>query len=226
MNYPVWDLPGSGLLVAAVAILHVFVAHFAIGGGLFLVVAERRARRQQDAAWLAFVRDLSRVFVLLTLVFGALTGVGIWFTIGLVHPAATSSLIAIFVWVWAIEWTFFVVEIAAALVYAYGWERLDPGTHLAIGWIYFAAAWLSLAVINGILSFMLTPGAWLVTRGLGDAFFNPTYWPSLAVRTLGAMGLAGLGAVVVALWRGDPRVETRVVRRRRCCCLQQSRGTS
>ncbi len=212
MNYPAWDVPAGGLLIAAVAILHVFVSHFAVGGGLFLALAERRARRDGDATWLEYVRRLSRFFVLLTLVFGALTGVGIWFTIGLVHPAATSSLINTFVWVWAIEWTFFVIEIAAALVYYYGWDRLDPRTHLRVGWIYFGAAWLSLAIINGILSFMLTPGRWLVTRSLWDGFFNPTYWPSLVARTLGAIGLAGLYALFVVSWRRDAQLKARVAR--------------
>jgi hypothetical protein len=34
MNYPVWYLPetGGGLLIALIAILHVFVSHFAVGG--------------------------------------------------------------------------------------------------------------------------------------------------------------------------------------------------
>ena len=45
MNYPVWDVAfGAGLLIALVAILHVFVSHFAVGRGLFLVLTERRAR--------------------------------------------------------------------------------------------------------------------------------------------------------------------------------------
>src|SRR3989304_1476493 len=107
MNHPTWELPASGLLIAVVAVVHVFVAHFAVGGGLFLVLTERKARRAGDAALLAYVRGLSRFFILLTLVLGAVTGVGIWFAIGLVHPEATSSLIQIFVWGWAIEWVFF-----------------------------------------------------------------------------------------------------------------------
>ena len=141
MNYPVWGLPAPGLLVAAVAILHVFISHFAVGGGLFLVLAESKARREGDEAFLGFVRELSRGFILLTLVLGALTGVGIWFTIGLVQPQATSALVTTFVWAWAIEWTFFATEIAAAMVYYYGWDRLDAKTHLTVGWIYFASAW-------------------------------------------------------------------------------------
>ena len=56
MNYPIWDLQGSGLLIAIVSIVHVFVSHFAVGGGLFLVLAERKARRDNDAALLGFVR--------------------------------------------------------------------------------------------------------------------------------------------------------------------------
>src|SRR5512143_3958278 len=155
MNYPLWDLPAPGLLIATVAILHVFVSHFAVGGGLFLVLAERKARRERDEALLGYVRAHSRFFVLLTLVTGAITGVGIWFVIGLVHPDATSTLVNAFVWAWAIEWTFFATEIAAAMVYYYGWDRLDARTHQRVGWIYSAAAWLSLGVINGILSFML-----------------------------------------------------------------------
>ena len=187
MNYPIWDLPASGLLIAAVAIVHVFISHFAVGGGLFLVVTERKARREGDAALLGFVKRHSRFFVLLTLVSGAMTGVGIWFTIGLVHPQATAALINLFVWGWAIEWTFFVVEIAAAMVYYYGWDRMAPATHEAVGWIYFWAAWLSLVVINGILTFMLTPGGWLETGSFWQGILNPTYLPAVVARTAASM---------------------------------------
>jgi len=212
MNYPLWDVPGAGLLIAFIAIIHVFISHFAVGGGLYLVLAERRARRERDDAFLDFVRAHSRFFVLLTLVGGAMTGVGIWFTIGLVHPAATSTLINTFVWGWAIEWTFFVAEIAAAMVYLYGWDRLSPGVHMAVGWIYFGAAWLSLAVINGILSFMLTPGAWLETRRFWDGILNPTYVPSVVARTFGSMALAGVYAVFTATWLTDAATRARIAR--------------
>jgi mono/diheme cytochrome c family protein len=212
VNYPIWALPASGLLIAFVAIVHVFISHFAVGGGLFLVVTERKARREGDAELMAFVRRHTQFFVLLTLVLGAMTGVGIWFTIGLVHPQATASLINAFVWGWAIEWTFFVVEIAAAMVYYYGWDRLAPKTHELVGWIYFVAAWLSLVVINGILSFMLTPGDWLVTKSFWDGILNPTYLPSMIARTAAAMGLAGLYALLTAARMDDASLKHKVAR--------------
>jgi mono/diheme cytochrome c family protein len=212
MNYPIWDLPAPGLLIAAVAIVHVFISHFAVGGGLFLVLAERKARSGGDEALLGFVRSLSGFFVLLTLVLGALTGVGIWFTIALVQPQATSALVTAFVWGWAIEWTFFAIEIAAAMVYYYGWDRLDPTTHLRVGWIYFASAWASLAVISGILAFMATSGDWVTTHRFADGFFNPTYWPTVVLRTALAVGLAGLYAVLAASFLEDASLKARVAR--------------
>ena len=202
MNYPVWQLPfPGGMLIALVAVTHVFVSHFAIGGGAFLVLSERRAYRERDPFLLAYVRKHSRFFALLTLVFGALGGVGIWFTIGLVSPEATSSLIHTFVWGWAIEWVLFFVEIVSAIVYAKSWDKLPARDHLIVGWIYLAAAWLSLVVINGIITFMLTPGDWLQTKRFADGFFNPTYFPSLLLRTAICILLAGAFGLVTVGWR-------------------------
>lgn len=213
MNFPVWDLGfAHGLLIAVVGILHVYVSHFAVGGGLFLVVTETLARRREDPDLLDYLHRHARFFILLTLVFGAISGVGIWFTIGLINPAGTSSLIHAFVWGWAIEWVFFITEIAAALVYYYGWNRLAPRTHLAVGWIYFLAAWLSMVIINGILSFQLTPGAWMETRNFWDGFFNPTYFPSLLSRTFFALALAGLFALLTAARMGEMRLRPWLMR--------------
>ncbi len=213
MHYPFWDVGlGYGLLMAAIAIVHVFISHFAIGGGLFLVVTEARARRRGEAGWLDYLERLSRFFALTTLVLGALTGVGIWFVIGLLNPAATELLIHNFVWGWATEWTFFVVEISAAIVYFYGWRKMSARSHLAVGWLYFAAAWLSLAVINGILTFMLTPGRWLATGSFWDGFFTRSYWPSLVIRTGVCILLAGVYALAVASRRPRSSETTAIVR--------------
>ena len=200
MDYPLFLVPhiGGSWLIGGVAIFHVIVAHFAIGGGLLTVATEQIGARQGNALWLTFARKHAVFLVLLSSVLGALSGVGIWFTIGLVHPAAVASLIHSFVWGWAIEWVFFIVEMAAALLYIGTWDRVSRRTHLAIGWIYFVAAYLSLVIINGIVTFMLTPGRWLQTHAFWDGFFNPTYWPSLVLRTGIALMLAGAYGWLVA----------------------------
>ncbi len=213
MNYPVWDVAfGAGMLIAIVAILHVFVSHFAVGGGLFLVVTERRARQRNDLALLAWLKRHTRFFVLATVVFGAISGVGIWFTIGLISPTATSNLIHIYVWGWAIEWVFFFVEITAALLYFYGWDKLEPGLHEWYGWIYFIAAYMSLVIINGIITFMLTSGSWVKNHEFWRGLFNPTYFPSLAFRTAIAFALAGIYALITASVQKDAALKARIVR--------------
>ncbi len=47
MNYPVWELnfAGGGLLIAVIAVVHVYVAHFAVGGGLFLILTDMMGYR-------------------------------------------------------------------------------------------------------------------------------------------------------------------------------------
>jgi mono/diheme cytochrome c family protein len=213
VNYPFWESSVSyGILMAGIAVFHVFISHFAIGGGLFLIVNEMSARKSGDKPRLDFLKHLSRFFVLVTVVTGALTGVGIWFVIGLLNPAATELLIHNFVWAWAIEWTFFAVEILAAILYLYGWTRMRPRDHMIIGWIYFGSAWLSLFVINGILTFMLTPGTWIATGDFWSGLFNPTFWQSLILRTGVCLMLAGLYALMVASVKTVGEVKSRVVR--------------
>ncbi len=218
MNYPTWEIPGTGggLLIAIIAILHAFIAHFAVGGGLFLVLTEIRAARRGDQALMDYVQRHTWFFLLLTMVFGGITGVGIWFIIGLVNPAGTSVLIHHFVFGWAIEWVFFICEIVALLIYHYRFNKMSTRDHIRIGWLYFLFAWLSLFVINGILSFMLTPGRWLETGNFWHGFFNPGFLPSLIFRTGVAFFIAGIFGLITAVYTKDKSLQPSLFR----YCLQ------
>lgn len=206
MNYPFWDVPhlGGGWVIGLIAIFHVMVSHFAIGGGFYLVLAETKARRENRPDWLRVLQGHSKFFLILTGVFGAATGVAIWFAIGLANPEATSALIHNFVFAWAIEWVFFMVELTTAAVYYYTWNRIPDSLHLKVGWVYAIASFFTLFIINGILTFMLTPGQpWLAVAGTGmepsrfvPALFNPLFWPSLLLRSVVCASLAGVWALV------------------------------
>lgn len=194
MHYPWWHVPylTSPMLIAAVAVIHVLVSHYAVGGGLFLAVETGFAHKKHHREYLAYLRRHARFFVLLTVVFGAITGVGIWWTIGLASPLATEVLIRTFVFGWAIEWVFFVIEIVSAFIFLYAWDRLEPKTHTRIGWIYGVAAWLSLVIITGITAFMLNPGDWPRRPGFWVGLFNPQFIPQVIARTGGALLLTSL----------------------------------
>lgn len=214
MEYPIWHLGAlaGGFWIALIGTFHVFLAHFAVGGGLYLVLSEIYARRLKSPALLAHVKKHSRFFLLITMVAGGVTGVGIWFIIGLLSPQATSTLIKVFVYGFATEWVFFLGEIVALLIYYYGFDRMDPADHIRMGWFYFLFAFLSLFMINGIIGFMLTPGEWHTTRNFWDAFMNPTFWPQLVLRTAICLSMAGLFGFVTATRIEDELARERMVR--------------
>ena len=225
MNYPFWNVPhiGSGWVIGLIAIFHVMISHFAVGGGLYLPMAEQKALREGRRDWLDSLRGHSKFFLILTGVFGAVSGVGIWFSIGLANPEATSTLIHNFVFGWAMEWVFFMLELTTAAVYYYTWGRISNELHLKVGYFYAFTSLCTLVIINGILTFMLTPGdSWLAVAGSGQeasrfwqAFFNPTYWPSLLLRIGVCVSLAGIWALITCSridGAAQPRLKTDLVR--------------
>jgi len=212
MGYPIWDLTiGGGMLMAIVAIPHVIVSHFAIGGGLVIAVTETLAVKRGDRDLRELARRSSLVLILVSTVFGAISGVGIWVVAGLISPGAISALIHTYVWGWAIEWVFFFVEIVAALIYYSTWDKISKGAHLLVGWLYFVSAYFSLVVINGIITFMLTPGRWLETHAFWDGFFNPTYWPALLLRT-GICAVMATAFLLLAARKADSAARPRLIR--------------
>lgn len=194
MHYPWWYVPHltSPMLIALISVVHVLVSHYAVGGGFFLAMETRHAYRTGDREYLAYLRKHARFFILVTVVFGAITGVGIWWTIGLASPLATAVLIRTFVFGWATEYVFFVIELVAAFAFYYYWGRLPERIHAILGWIYALAAWISLVLITGITAFMLHPGAWVETPNFWVGFFNPQFLPQTIARTGGALVLSSL----------------------------------
>jgi cytochrome bd-type quinol oxidase subunit 1/mono/diheme cytochrome c family protein len=198
MHYPWWYVPflTAPMLIGIVAVLHVLVSHYAVGGGLFLAVETAYAHRTGNKDYLAYLRRHARFFVLLTVVFGAISGVGIWWTIGLASPLATGVLIRTFVFGWAIEYVFFILEIVSAFIFYYYWGRLSPRVHTIIVWIYGLSAWISLVLITAITAFMLDPGRWAQIpaqdRDFWSAVLNPQTLPQVVARTGGALLLSSL----------------------------------
>jgi len=204
-EYPIWEVPrlGGGMTIGLIATIHVLVAHFSVGAGFLLAIGETAGRKKQNPILLDFLKRFSKALILVGFVFGAITGVAIWFSISLASTRATSALIHTFVWFWATEWVFFLVEIVAGYAYYSTWDKVSEKTHLTLGWIYAIAAWMSLFWISGILAFMMTPGDWLETRNVWDGFLNPTFFPTVGLRTISSLAFAGLYAILIANLTGN-----------------------
>lgn len=190
----------KGMVIGGLGIFHVFLAQFAIGGGMLMCYFQWLAmtRPPEEARhFRTFLDSYFKFLVLVSFVLGALTGVAMWFTSIQVSPRTIGLMIDEFHWVWATEWTFFCLEVVAGYAfYRYG-ARLPDRTRLALLALYSVGAWFSLFWINGILSWQLTPGGWVESRNVWAGFFNRSFWPSLLFRTVVSMTIAALVACVV-----------------------------
>src|SRR5438105_4763410 len=133
-----------GLVIAAVAVVHVFLAQFAVGGGMLLCYFQWLAMSGRNVHARRFVDGYFKALVLISFVAGALTGVGIWFTTIQVSPATIGAMVLNFHWLWATEWTFFCLEIVAGYCFYRYHHRLNDRASLALLAIYSLAAWASL----------------------------------------------------------------------------------
>ena len=214
MNYPLWVVPylGGSWVIGIISIIHIFISHFAVGGGIFLAFAEELAYKRQDEHIYDFLKQHSRFFVLLTTVAGAVTGVAIWFSVSLVSPDGIASLIQCFTLAWAEEYLFFVAELATAFAYYYTWGRISREKHLLLARLYAIFSVFTLVIINGVLTFMLTPGKWISSHWWFDGVFNPTYFPSLAIRLLIMLAIAGMYALATSSRIKEPKFRVFMVR--------------
>ncbi|MDO4587493.1 MAG: cytochrome ubiquinol oxidase subunit I [Planctomycetia bacterium] len=239
MHYPWFYVPGltAPMIIAIVAVVHVLVAHYAVGGGILLALENRHSLRTKNEKYRSYWKKHVRFFVLLTVVFGAITGVGIWWTIGLASPLATELLIRTFVFGWAIEWVFFILEIIAAFGFYYFWDQMKPRAHIFMGWIYAFSAWISLVLITGITAFMLNSQSLLsdwanqengilgqtgflcragFTQEFWLAFVNVQFFPQMILRTGAALVLATFYVYLHAsIVEKDAEIRGKIVRRMR-----------
>jgi hypothetical protein len=178
----------------------------------FNVYIETKAYRENRPELLEFIKKYTLLLLVFSYVLGSLSGVGIWYAATVANPRGISGLIHNYVWGWATEWVFFIIEVTGIFVYYYTLNKVDRKTHLRIGWIFALASWVTMIIITGILSFMLSPGKWLETGNFFDGFFNPTYWPQLFMRTAVMFGIGAAYAIAVAMRLTDEKVKRLVVK--------------
>lgn len=214
MDFPVVEFPwfGNGSVIAVIAIVHVIVSHgIAIGATTLMVSLEYVGMKKNKEGLIDVAKKFSKWILIITTTVGALTGVGIWFSTTVIQPDSIGSLLRIFFWAWFVEWIVFITEVVLLLVYFYTWDKWKGAKryiHNRIGMVLVLFGWLTAAIITGILSAKLTPGKWAETLSFWNAFFNPTYLPSLGFRTFIAIVLAvALVSIFVRFFIKDKNVQ-------------------
>ncbi len=206
MDFPMFHLDwlNDRFLIAVIAILHVFINHgLAVGFIPYVTWLEQKgvinAPKNQvtNMEWDNLIYKKMKVAFIITTTIGAMTGVGIWFSAALVSPASIGSLIRVFYFAWFTEWIIFVTEVVLILIYFLTWKNSNTSLkaklkHIKFGWYLSIFSWLTMAIIVGILGFMMDPGNWNNDKTLFNGFLNPIYLPQLLFRTPTAMLVAGV----------------------------------
>jgi len=215
MDFPMFHLDwlNNRMLIAIIAILHVIINHgLAVGFMPFVTWLEQRgvsrSGRDQitDLDWDNMVYKIMKVAFIITTTVGAMTGVGIWFSVALVSPASIGSLIRVFYWAWFTEWIVFVTEVILIMVYFLTWKNSNTSLkaklrHIKFGWYLSIFSWIMMAIIVAILGFMMDPGNWQTNPSLLNGILNPMYLPQLLFRTPTAMLVAGIfGMFLITLF--------------------------
>lgn len=206
MDFPMFHLDwlNNRMLIAIIAILHVIINHgLAVGFMPFVTWLEQRGVSRSgkdqitDLEWDNMVYKIMKVAFIITTTVGAMTGVGIWFSVALVSPASIGSLIRVFYWAWFTEWIVFVTEVILIMVYFLTWKNSNTSLkaklrHIKFGWYLSIFSWITMAIIVAILGFMMDPGNWQTNPSLLNGVLNPMYLPQLLFRTPTAMLVAGI----------------------------------
>jgi len=211
MDFPLFhlDFMGNRMLVAVVAIIHVIINHgLAVGFAPLVTVLEFTGYQKSKSdpvkgkAWDEMARKLMFIAFIITTTAGALTGVGIWVAASLANPASLGSLIRVFYFAWFSEWIIFVLEVVFIMIYYLTWKKSNESAknkrrHILFGAWLSIFSWLTMAIIVGILAFMMDPGSWIEKKSLFTGFLNPIYLPQLIFRTPVAMMMAGTIALMI-----------------------------
>lgn len=214
--YPTWFEPGvgSGWVIAIIATIHVLFSHASVGSALLFAWLARRAVKYNKPEYLTFIRRYGMFLLIFSYVLGSVTGPGIWFCATLANPRGLSALIHNFVWLWATEWVFFIVEIVGVYLLVYLAQRVSTRTYMKLSAIFALSSLATLMVIVGVLSFMLWPGnpSWFETGSVMQAFFGPNTFAQMFTRLFFMLTITGVVGGIVAGRIKDPAEKASVSR--------------
>ncbi len=215
--YPTWFEPGvgSGWIVGLIATVHVLFSHTSVGAAIFFAWLANYAYRHDQPKLLEFIRRYGLFLLVFSYVLGSITGPGIWYSTTVASPRGISSLIHSFVWMWATEWVFFVIEVVGVYMLVYLVGKIDVKTHTRVALIFGLASYTTMLIIVGILSFMMWPGKpeWSETGGVLNAFYGPNTFAQLGMRTAFMFSITAVVGGIVAARFEDAELKKNIARK-------------
>ncbi len=200
--YPVFYFPnyGSAWLMGLTGTIHILASHTSVGAGMLFAFLAHKAYKEDRADLYDYMKRYGMFLLIFSYVIGSITGPGIWYTATAASPRGISALIHNFVWVWATEWVFFIYEVIGVFALIYFINKIDRKTHLKLTYTFAIASVGTLALIIGIISFMMWPGndAYYTTGSASDAFFGVNTFPHMFLRVGFMIMMSGIIGMIIS----------------------------
>lgn len=200
--YPLFYVPdfGSAWLMGLTGTIHIVASHTSVGAALLFAFLAFKAQKENRTDLYDYMKRYGMFLLIFSYVIGSITGPGIWYTATAASPRGISALIHNFVWVWATEWVFFVFEVLGVFALVYFMDKVDRKTHLKLTYTFAIASFGTLALIIGIISFMMWPGmdAYYATGSASDAFFGVNTFPHMFLRFGFMIMMSGIIGMIIA----------------------------
>lgn len=201
-QFPLFYFPeyGSAWMMGVTGTIHILASHTSVGAAMLFAFLAYKAYKENRTDLYPYMKKYGMFLLIFSYVIGSITGPGIWYTATAASPRGISALIHNFVWVWATEWVFFVYEVIGVFVLVYFIDKIDKKTHLKLTYTFALASVGTLALIIGIISFMMWPGtdAFYTTGSASDAFFGTNTFPHMFLRIGFMIMLSGVIGLVIS----------------------------
>ncbi|QKF82006.1 c-type cytochrome [Halarcobacter ebronensis] len=201
-QFPLFYFPeyGSAWMMGVTGTIHILASHTSVGAAMLFAFLAYKAYKENRTDLYPYMKKYGMFLLIFSYVIGSITGPGIWYTATAASPRGISALIHNFVWVWATEWVFFVYEVIGVFVLVYFIDRIDKKTHLKLTYTFALASVGTLALIIGIISFMMWPGteAYYTTGSASDAFFGINTFPHMFLRIGFMIMMSGVIGLVIS----------------------------
>ncbi|QOG11826.1 c-type cytochrome [Arcobacter sp. FWKO B] len=201
-QFPLFYFPdyGSAWMMGVTGTIHILASHTSVGAAMLFAFLAYKAYSEDRSDLYPYMKKYGMFLLIFSYVIGSITGPGIWYTATAASPRGISALIHNFVWVWATEWVFFVYEVIGVFVLVYFIDKIDKKTHLKLTYTFALASVGTLALIIGIISFMMWPGtdAFYATGSASDAFFGVNTFPHMFLRIGFMIMLSGVIGLVIS----------------------------
>ena len=201
-QFPLFYFPeyGSAWMMGITGTIHILASHTSVGAAMLFAFLAYKAYKENRSDLYPYMKKYGMFLLIFSYVIGSITGPGIWYTATAASPRGISALIHNFVWVWATEWVFFVYEVIGVFVLVYFMDKIDKKTHLKLTFSFALASVGTLALIIGIISFMMWPGTevYYATGSASDAFFGTNTFPHMFLRIGFMIMLSGVIGMVIS----------------------------